>query len=102
MTRQRRIIRRKIVASFLQLSVALLCLTELSVGQSTALNNDSIIQMVSWQISDSEIIAAIGRASKTNFDFSPAKLNVLRTKHVSAAMLQAMFDATVAPSTSGA
>lgn len=94
--------RRKVAASFLQLCVILLCLTELSVGQSTALNNDSIIQMVSWQISDSEIIAAIGRASKTNFDFSPAKLNVLRTKHVSAAVLQAMFDATVAPSTSGA
>jgi hypothetical protein len=94
--------RRKVVASFLQLCVVLLCLTELSVGQSTALNNDSIIQMVSWQISDSEIIAVIRRASKTNFDFSPAKLNALRTKHVSAAVLQAMFDATVAPSTSGA
>jgi hypothetical protein len=94
--------RRKIVASFLQLSVVLLCLAGLSLGQSTALNNDSIIQMVSWQISDSEIIAAIGRASKTNFDLSPAKLEVLRTKHVSAAVLQAMLDATGAPSTSGA
>src|SRR5262249_55004098 len=97
----RRIMRRKIVVSILQLSIILMCLTELSVGQS-ALNNDSIIQMVSWQISDSEIIAAIDRASKTNFDFSPANLNVLRTKHVSAAVLQAMFDATVVPSTSGA
>jgi len=94
--------RRKIAATFLQLSVALLSLTVSSVGQSTALNNDSIIQMLSWQMSDSEIIAAIGRASKTNFDFSPAKLNVLRTKHVSAAVLQAMFDATVAPSSYGA
>jgi hypothetical protein len=62
-------------------------------AQSGPLDNDSIIQMVKWNLTDSEIIADIRRNS-TNFDLSPTTIDVLTSNGVSEVVLNAMFTAS--------
>jgi hypothetical protein len=85
--------RRLLVSVFVLSSICSTAAPRLAGAPSDPLDNDSIIQMVKWNLTDSEIIGDI-RRSQTNFDLSPSTISILTANGISEAVLNAMFIAS--------
>jgi hypothetical protein len=70
----------------------LLYVPRISAQETTPLDNNAVVQMVKWHLTDAEIIADMGR-NQTNFDLSAATIKDLKGSGVSEAVIDAMFTA---------
>ena len=86
--------RNKLFALLCASLLNFVCLATVSAEEPSPLGNDSVAQMLRWRISESEIIAAIGR-SDTKFDLTPSSVKLLKDSGVSDAVLEAMWKATL-------
>ena len=66
--------------------------SHIASAQTDVIDNNAIISMVRWHLTEAEIIADI-RRNQANFDLSPATINVLKNNGVSDAVIDEMFAA---------
>jgi hypothetical protein len=81
-------------------ALAFFASSQLIADDLAPLDNNTVVQLVKWKVTETEIIGAIGR-NPTNFQLTPDTIKFLKANGVSDAMLDAMFAATRKAAASG-